>query len=74
MRPSRIIPLVAASAAAIALAVAPVAAASTYATGSTIESNSGNAQLTATPGNAAQGAAQLQQPFGGDYGALLFHH
>ena len=28
----------------------------------------------AEPGAAAQQAAQLQQPFGGDTGALLFHH
>ena len=34
----------------------------------------GNAQITAVPGAAAQHAAQLQQPFGGDMGALLFHH
>src|SRR4051794_2534342 len=35
-------------------------------------SRAGNAQITATPGAAAQQAAQQQQPFGGDVGALLF--
>ena len=44
------------------------------ATGSTMHQTTGNAQITAKPGAAAQQAAQLQQPFGGDTGALLFHH
>jgi hypothetical protein len=58
---------IAASAAAIGLA--PIAAADT-----TVQQSPGNAQITATPGAAAQEAAQNQQPFGGDSGALLFHH
>ena len=70
--------LVAAGAAAFAIAAAPMAAAAptgtTHATGSTVHLATGNAQITAAPGAAAQQAAQLQQPFGGDTGALLFHH
>ena len=61
---------IAASAAAIGLA--PLAAAD-----ATVQQNPGNAQITATPGPAAQEAAQNQQPFGGEaFGgsALLFHH
>jgi len=58
---------IAASAAAIGLA--PIAAADT-----TVQQSPGNAQITATPGAAAQEAAQNQQPFGGDSGALLYHH
>ena len=58
---------IAASAAAIGLA--PIAAADV-----TVQQTPGNAQITATPGAAAQQAAQQQQPFGGDMGALLFHH
>jgi hypothetical protein len=60
-------PLVfAASAAAIGLA--PIAAAD-----ATVRQSPGNAEVTATPGAAAQQAAQNQQPFGGDSGALIFH-
>jgi len=58
---------IAASAAAIGLA--PIAAADV-----TVQQSQGNTQITATPGAAAQQAAQQQQPFGGDMGALLFHH
>ena len=58
---------IAASAAAIALA--PIASADV-----SVQQHPGNAQVTATPGAAAQEAAQNQQPFGGDSGALLFHH
>jgi hypothetical protein len=58
---------IAASAAAIALA--PIASADV-----SVQQHPGNAQVTATPGRAAQEAAQNQQPFGGDAGALLFHH
>ena len=58
---------IAASAAGIGLA--PIAAAD-----STVQQSPGNAQITATPGAPAQQAAQKQQPFGGDMGALLFHH
>jgi hypothetical protein len=59
--------VIAASAAAIGLA--PIAAAD-----ATVHQSPGNAEITATPGAAAQEAAQNQQPFGGDSGALLFHH
>jgi hypothetical protein len=58
---------IAASAAAIGLA--PIAAAD-----ATVQQSPGNAQIVATPGAAAQEAAQNQQPFGGDQGALLYHH
>jgi hypothetical protein len=61
-------PLVlAASAAAIGLA--PIAAAD-----STLQQSPGNAQVVATPGEATQQAAESQMPFGGDEGALLYHH
>ena len=75
---SYITTLLAAGAAAFAIAAAPMAAAAptgtTTATGSTVHQSTGNAQITAAPGAAAQQAARLQQPFGGDTGALLFHH
>ena len=71
---NRIVPLVAAGAAAVAIAAAPTAAATTGAGGSTVHQTPGNAEITAAPGAAAQEASQLQQPFGGDEGALLFHH
>ena len=54
---------------AAAIGLAPIAAADV-----TMQQSPGNAQITATPGAAAQQAAQQQQPFGGDMGALLFHH
>ncbi|HTI78248.1 MAG TPA: hypothetical protein VL634_24815 [Mycobacterium sp.] len=60
---------IAASAAAIALA--PLASADTNAN---VQQHAGNAQITATPGAAAQEAAQNQQPFGGNPNALIFHH
>ena len=56
-------------AASAAIGLAPIAAAD-----ATVQQSQGNAQITATPGAAAQQAAQQQQPFGGDMGALLFHH
>jgi hypothetical protein len=71
---NRIVPLAVAGAAAVAIAAAPTAAATTLATGSNVNQNPGNAEITAAPGAAAQHAAQLQQPFGGDSGALIFHH
>ena len=71
---ARIVPLVAMGATALAIAAAPIASASTLPTGASIDQNPGNAEITATPGDAAQEAAQLQQPFGGVYGVLLFHH
>jgi hypothetical protein len=51
-----------------------MAAASTGTVGSNVQQSPGNVQITAGPGGAAQEAAQLQQPFGGDMGALEFHH
>jgi hypothetical protein len=58
---------IAASAAAIGLA--PIASADV-----SVHQTEGNAQVTASPGAAAHEAAQNQQPFGGDAGALIFHH
>ena len=57
------------AACAAAIGLAPIAAAD-----ATVQQSQGNAQITATPGAAAEQAAQQQQPFGGDMGALLFHH
>ena len=68
MKLSHFAPLAIAASAAIALA--PIASAADV----TVQQSPGNAQVTATPGPAAQQAAQQQQPFGGDVGALLFHH
>jgi hypothetical protein len=57
------------AASAAAMGLAPIASADV-----SLQHNPGNAQVTATPGAAAHEAAQLQLPFGGDTGALLFHH
>ena len=77
MRIRYIAPLAMAATAA-AIGFAPIAAAAPTATTNTGEAtivqSPGNAQITAQPGVATQEAAQLQQPFGGDMGALLFHH
>jgi hypothetical protein len=54
---------------AAAIGLAPIASADV-----TVQQSPGNAQVTATPGAAAHEAAQNQMPFGGDWGALLFHH
>jgi hypothetical protein len=65
------------AAAAAAIGFAPIAAAApttTIAPDSTVRQTPGNAEITAHPGEVAQQAAQQQQPFGGDMGALLFHH
>ena len=67
MKLSHVAPLAIADSAAIGLA--PIASADV-----SVQQSPGNAQVTATPGAAAQQAAQQQQPFGGDVGALLFHH
>ena len=64
-----ITPLAIIAAASAAIGLAPIASAD-----APVQQNAGNAQLTATPGPAAQHAAQQQLPFGGDTGALLFHH
>jgi hypothetical protein len=61
--------VVLAAASAGAIVMAPLAAAD-----SNVQQHPGNVQLTATPGAAAQEAAQIQQPFGGNGTALLFHH
>ncbi len=71
---TRIIPLAATAAAALAIVVAPTAAAATLPTDATVTQSNGNAQIVATPGPAAQEAGQLQQPFRGDYGFLLFRN
>jgi uncharacterized membrane protein len=73
----RIIAPLAMAATAAAIGLAPIAAAATptETVGSTVVQSPGNAQVTATPGAAAQQAGQLQYPwFGYGYGALLFHH
>jgi len=67
MKLSHVAPLAIAASAAIGLA--PIASDDV-----SVQQSPGNAQVTATPGAAAQQAAQQQQPFGGDVGALLFHH
>ena len=64
-----IAPWLAAAAIGGAIAVAPIASADV-----SVQQHPGNAQVTASPGNASDEAAQLQQPFGGGMGALLFHH
>ena len=64
----RIIAPLALAAAAAAIGFAPIASAD-----STLVQTPGNAQVTATPGDAAAQAGQLQDPFFG-YGGLLFHH
>jgi hypothetical protein len=58
------------AATAAAIGFAPIAAAAD----ATVQQNQGNAEITAHPGPAASEASQLQQPFGGDLGALLFHN
>jgi hypothetical protein len=67
---NRIIPLVAAGAVAAAIAAAPVAAASD----ADVQQTPGNVQIVAGPSGVAQQAGQLQEPFGGYTGALLFHN
>ena len=68
MKLSHVAPL-AITASAAAIGLAPIASADV-----SVQQSPGNVQVTATPGAAAQQAAQQQQPFGGDMGALLFHH
>ena len=60
-------PLAIATASA-AIGLAPIASAD-----ATVHQSPGNVQVIATPGGAAQQAAQNQMPFGGDSTALLFH-
>ena len=77
MRMRYIAPLAMAATAA-AIGFAPIAAAAPTATtntaDATIVQSPGNAQITAQPGVAAQQAGQLQYPFFGYGGGLLFHH
>ena len=76
MKLSHFAPLAIAASAAIGLA--PIASAADVIVqqraGNGVQQSPGDAQVTATPGAAAQQAAQQQLPFGGDVGALLFHH
>jgi len=58
-----------AAAAAATVGLAPIASAKVN-----VNQTPGNAQIVATPGVASQEAADAQMPFGGDSGALLFHH
>ena len=58
-----------AAAAAATVGLAPIASADVN-----VNQTPGNAQIVATPGLASQEAANAQMPFGGDSGALLFHH
>ena len=77
MRMRYIAPLAMAATAA-AIGFAPIAASAPTATtntgDATIVQSPGNAQITAQPGAAAQQAGQLQYPFFGYGGGLLFHH
>ena len=61
--------LIASGLTAAVLGFAPIASADV-----TVHQSPGNAQVSATPGGAAHEAAQQQLPFGGDLGALIFHH
>ena len=65
----RIIAPLAMAATAAAIGFAPMAAAD-----ATVQHNQGNAEITVHPGPATSHAAQLQQPFGGNLVALIFHH
>ena len=58
-----------AATAAATVGLAPIASADVN-----VNQTPGNAQIVATPGVASQEAADAQMPFGGDSGALLFHH
>jgi hypothetical protein len=68
MKLSHVAPL-AIAASAVAITLSPIASAD-----SSIQQHPGNAEVTATPGAAAQEAAQNQQPFGGNGTALIYHH
>ena len=76
MKLNHFAPLAIAASAAIGLA--PTASAADVIVqqraGNGVQQSPGNIQVTATPGAAAQQAAQQQLPFGGDMGALLFHN
>jgi acyl CoA:acetate/3-ketoacid CoA transferase alpha subunit len=64
---------IAASAAAIGFAPVALANGTVQQNNGNTQQNSGNSQLVATPGQSAGNAAILQQPFGGNSGALLYH-
>jgi hypothetical protein len=68
MKLRHVAPLAIAASAAV-IGLAPIASADV-----SVQQSPGNAQVSATPGPAAQVAAQAQMPFGGDSSALLFHH
>ena len=68
MKMRYVAPLCIATSAAV-IGLAPIASAD-----ATVQQKPGNAQVTATPGPAAQRAGQLQLPFGADMGALIFHN
>lgn len=68
MKLGYVISAVVTGSAVAAIGFAPIALAD-----STVQSP-GNVQIVATPGQSAANAATLQQPFGGDTAALLFHN
>ena len=57
------------AAVAVTVGLAPIASADV-----SVQQTPGNAQITASPGQASREAASAQLPFGGDSNALLFHH
>jgi hypothetical protein len=63
-----------ASMAAIAATAATVGFAPVALADTTVHQGSGNSEVVVTPGQSAQNAASLQQPFGGNQSALIFHH
>lgn len=63
-----VVSAVMAGSAAAMIGLAPIALAD-----STVQSP-GNTQIVVSPGPSAANAATLQQPFGGDSVALLFHN
>jgi hypothetical protein len=74
----RVIAPLAMAATAAAIGLAPIAAAAPTGTldpdGTTVNHHPGNTEISVQPGPSASEAAQLQQPFGGAMGALIFHH
>jgi hypothetical protein len=65
---------IAASAAAIGFAPAALADTTGQQTNNNSQQTTSNAQIVAVPGQSSQNAAQLQQPYGGNAGSLIFHH
>jgi hypothetical protein len=74
----RVIAPLAMAATAAAIGFAPLAAAAPTGTldsnGTTVNQHPGNAEISVQPGPSAYRAGELQQPFGGSMGALIFHH